>query len=123
MPDMEDVPYVVYYMPDGSEISDDPRWKSDQFKNQLMRQDANLKAEADFAAARQAEDFAKANGQAEESEDDSEEDDEEDDSPDDLSGKSVADLKELAEENQVDLAGVKRKSELLVRLREAGVTG
>lgn len=123
MPDMEDVDYVVYYMPDGSEISDDPRWKAEQFKNQLARQDANLKAEADYAAARQAEDFAKANGQAEESEDDSEEDDEEDDSPDDLSAKSVADLKELAEENQVDLSGVKRKSELLSRLRESGVTG
>ena len=45
-----------------------------------------------------------------------------DDSGDGLDAMSVADLKALAEEKEVDLEGASKKADVIAKLREAGVT-
>lgn len=116
MPDTDDLEYVVFLLPDGTEVSNDPRWKTKQFKDQIERQNASLKAQADYAAKAQAERFAKEAGLAEE---DPKEEDEADGPSDGFDDLTVPELKQEAEERDIDLraAGVKKKSELVELLR------
>ena len=112
MPDTggpEDPP-VVFLLPDGTEISDDPRWRAQQFKNQMEQQSANLAAQAKFAAEKQVADDARRRA-AEIP--DSEPEDEEPEQVTDYSLMTVQELKEVAAERDLDISGIKKKSELV----------
>jgi hypothetical protein len=115
MPD-SDKP-VVFLLEDGTEISNDPRWKAAQFADQLDRQNAVWEAQAQAAARQEAKLFAEKAG---EGEDDVEEDDGGDHSGSDFSGLTINQLKSEAAERDIDLkkAGVKTKTDLIALLEE-----
>lgn len=119
MPDTDEP--VVFLLPDGTEISDDPRWKAKKFREQIEQQNANLQAQADFSAKEQARLFAEEDAsRAEVNAESEEEEDEGDHAESAFSGLTVAELKKEASERDLDLAalGVKKKSELIAALEQ-----
>lgn len=115
MPDMDDAP-VFFLLPDGTEISDDPRWKANKFRSQLEQQSANLAEMARFAAEEQARQDAILRAEEEG------EDDPEDMEPEVLSKydqMTVPELKAAAKELDLDITGLKKRSELVNLLRTA----
>lgn len=119
MPDSEEA--VVFYLPDGTEVSNDPRWKAKEFANQLEQQNAVWQAQAQAAARQEAKRFSeKESGQAEEESDEVEEDDSSDHSESEFAGLTVAQLKREAAERDINLkkAGVRTKTELIAVLEE-----
>lgn len=118
MPDTggPDDPPVVFLLPDGTEISNDPRWQAQKFKEQVERQSHNLAEQARFAAEEQAK--ADALARAEEEGEDDEEDSEA--APlSDYDHMTVPELKELADERDLDYSGLKKKSELVDLLKNS----
>ena len=110
---MPDEPNPVFFlMPDGTEISDDPRWREQQFRKRIDSEQAELKASVEKAAREQLlSDQASTLTLPEEAEE--------------ISGKrsplddmTVEQLKAEALELDLDISGIKKKSELIALLKE-----
>lgn len=91
---MSDRKPVVFELPDGTEVSNDPLFHQQQFLKQDAENKARLQAERDAA-------------------------DDEDLHTDDLDGLKGAELKALAEDEDIDITGLKKVGEVKAAIREA----
>ena len=104
---------VFFLLPDGTEISDDPRWREQKFREKIDAENAELKRSAEKAAREQIKNDKSSTSEM--PEEDAE-----------ISGKAISfghmtveQLKEEAAERDLDISGIKKKSELVALLEQS----
>jgi hypothetical protein len=119
-PEPEEDEVVTYLLPDGTEVSNDPRFHESKMRDQLLAQQREMLTQSVENSGRATvpstpgsdtstftgRDIQNPEASAREAESTTYE------------KMSVADLKELAEQRQVDMTGVTKKSELVQRLKD-----